>query len=283
MQESKEVNRSFIEEEVRSSAVEKYLIQIKTQLKKGLHPKIVGFTLLIVLWEIASILTPENLLPPPQVVLREVIFRVIMREDFLVHVVSTMVRIIIGFFISYIIGMTMGVMMGAKEFWEEFFKDYVVIGLTIPSLAWAIIGVFWFGLKPLTPVFATVMIVFPYISLNFWEGVKNMDKDLVDMARAFDVNKKRILRHIYISSLVPYSLAAARIGFSISWKIVTVGEMFGAHKGIGVMIFYWYHMFNMRLVLAWLLFFTLIMLVVEYFGFKKLEKHLLRWRPQAIL
>ena len=248
-----------------------------------LHPKIMGIVWLFVIWEITSLLTPAGLLPPPYVVIREVVVRVILREGFLAHVGVTLIRILIGFTISYLIGMSMGVMMGAKKFWEEFFTDYVIIGLTIPSLAWAVIGVLWFGLKPLTPVFATVMIVFPYVAANFWEGVKAVDKDLVDMARAFDVSKKRIIRHIYISSLLPHSLVAARIGFSISWKIVIVGEVFGASSGIGYMIYYWYHMFNMRLVLAWLLFFTLCMLALEYFVIKKLERRLLVWRPQAIL
>jgi ABC-type nitrate/sulfonate/bicarbonate transport system permease component len=127
------------------------------------------------------------------------------------------------------------------------------------------------------------MIVFPYVAINFWEGVKDVEKDLVDMGRAFDVRKRRIIRHIYIPSIIPFTLAAARIGFSISWKIVIVGEVFGASNGIGYMIYYWYHMFSMRLVLAWLLFFTVIMLLVEYFIFKILERRFLAWRPQAIL
>ena len=248
-----------------------------------LHPKFMGILWLFIIWEIASVLTPADLLPPPHVVIREVALRVIGREGFLTHVGATFLRILIGFSISYLIGMAMGVMMGTKRFWEEFFRDYVIIGLTIPSLAWAIIGVLWFGLKPLTPVFATVMIVFPYVATNFWEGVKAVDKDLIDMARAFDVPNKRIIRHVHIPSLLPYSLAAVRIGFSISWKIVIVGEVFGASSGIGYMIYYWYHMFNMRLVLAWLLLFTICMLFLEYFVIKKLERRLLGWRPQATL
>ena len=248
-----------------------------------LHPKLMGIVWLLVLWEVASLLTPENLLPPPQVVVREVVVRVILKEGFLTHVGATCVRILVGFAISFAIGMGMGLMMGVRKFWENFFSGYVIIGLTIPSLAWAVIGVLWFGLKALTPVFATVMIVYPYVAANFWSGVKAVDKDLVDMAQAFDVSRSRIIRHIYIPSLLPHTLAAARIGFSISWKIVIVGEVFGSSKGIGYMIYYWYHMFNMRLVLAWLLLFTVVMLILEYLVFKRLERHFLGWRPQAML
>jgi NitT/TauT family transport system permease protein len=255
----------------------------KKTLIKVFHPKIMGFVSLLFLWEIASLATPENLLPNPYLVLRAVIFGVILKQGFFSHVGITVLRIIIGFCISFFAGMSIGVLMGTKRFWEEFFTDSVIIGLTMPSLAWAIIGVLWLGLKPLTPVFATAMIVIPYVAVNFWEGVKDVDKDLVDMGRVFDVSKRRIIRHIYIPSLLPFTLAAARIGFSISWKIVIVGEIFGASSGIGYMIYYSYHMFSMRLVLAWLLIFTFIMILVEYFVVKRLERRLLAWRPQAVL
>ncbi|MFC1863467.1 ABC transporter permease [Thermodesulfobacteriota bacterium] len=250
---------------------------------KMLPPQVLGFVSLLILWEFISLVTPENIIPNPYVVGRSAIFEVVLEEGFLLHVGVTILRLIIGFSISFIIGLSMGVLMGTIKFWEEFFTDYVIIGLTIPSLAWAVIGVLWIGLNPVTPVFTTSMIVIPFVAINFWEGVKDVDKDLVDMSQGFKVSKKRIIRHVYIPSLLPYTLAAARIGFSISWKIVLVGEVFGASSGIGYMIYYWYHMFSMRLVLAWLFLFTLIMLLVEHLIIKKLEHRLLVWRPQVDL
>lgn len=253
----------------------------KDLTKTILHPKLMGLLFVISSWYVASFLTPANLLPPPHVVIDQMIKRVILEEGFLSHVGITFLRIFIGFVISFSIGMTMGILMGVRKFWEGFFRDYVIIGLTIPSIAWAVVGVLWIGLKPLTPVFATVLIVFPYIAINFWQGVKNVDKDLVDMGHAFDASPKKLIRHIYIPALMPYTLAASRIGFSITWKIVIVGEVFGASDGIGAMIYYWYHMFNMRLVLAWLLVFTIFMLVLEYFVMQNIERRLLAWRQIA--
>jgi NitT/TauT family transport system permease protein len=256
---------------------------LKTRLTKVFHPKVMGIVCLFILWEIASLITPENLFPNPYVVGRAVILGVILKEGFLFHVGMTGLRIIIGFCISFSMGMSLGVLMGAKRFWEEFFTDYVIIGLTIPSLAWAVIGVLWLGLRPLTPVFATAMIVFPYVAINFWEGVKDVDKDLVDMGRAFDVSKRRIIKNIYIPSLLPFVFAAIRIGFSVSWKLVVLAEVFGSSEGIGYMIFYWYQMFDMELVLAWVLLFAFIMFFVEYGIIRRWERRLFSWRREVTL
>jgi ABC-type nitrate/sulfonate/bicarbonate transport system permease component len=228
-------------------------------------------------------LTETLTLPYPLVVAREMIVETIFDDfwQFLVHLGSSLLRIVIGFGISLIIGVPMGIIMGVRRYWESFFSDYVVIGLTIPSLAWAIIGVLWFGIQPLTPIFATFMITFPYITINIWEGMKDVDKDLVDMARAFGVRRGKIISRIYIPSLMPFFFASVRFGFAVAWKIVIIAEVFGAENGIGYMISYWYHMFNMRQVLAWVMVFTILMFALEYGVIRPIERAVLAWRPEA--
>ena len=129
--------------------------------KKLLHPRVMAIVSVVALWYVSSwitwVLTETLTLPYPHVVAREMIVETIFDDfwQFLVHLGSSLLRIIIGFGISLIIGVPMGIIMGVRRYWEAFFSDYVVIGLTIPSLDWAIIGVLWFGIQPLTPIFAT--------------------------------------------------------------------------------------------------------------------------------
>ncbi|MFQ5911904.1 MAG: ABC transporter permease [Nitrospinota bacterium] len=255
--------------------------------RKLLHPRVTAIVSVVLLWQLASwvtfLLTETHALPYPHVVAGEAIFETIMDDKFFIHLISSIIRILLGFGISLLIGIPMGILMGLRRYWEAFFSDYVVIGLTIPSLAWAIIGVLWFGIQPLTPIFATFMITFPYIAINIWEGVKDVDKDLVDMARAFGVSRGKIVRRIYIPSLMPFFFASVRFGFAIAWKIVILAEVFGAESGIGYMISYWYHMFNMRQVLAWVLIFAVLMFVIEYGIIRPVERKILSWRPEATI
>ena len=257
--------------------------------KKLLHPRVMAILSVVALWYVSSwitwVLTETLTLPYPHVVAREMIVETILEDfwQFLVHLGSSLLRIVIGFGISLLIGIPMGIIMGIRKYWESFFSDYVVIGLTIPSLAWAIIGVLWFGIQPLTPIFATFMITFPYITINIWEGMKDVDKELVDMARAFGVRRGKIISRIYIPSLMPFFFASVRFGFAVAWKIVIIAEVFGAENGIGYMISYWYHMFNMRQVLAWVMVFTILMFVLEYGVIRPIERAVLAWRPEAKL
>ncbi len=255
--------------------------------RRLLNPRLTAIVSVFLLWQVASwvtfLLTETYTLPTPYVVFREMILETIWGDfsKFLLNLVSSLIRIVIGFGISLLIGVPMGIIMGIRRYWEAFFGDYVVIGLTIPSLAWAIIGVLWFGIQPLTPIFATFMITFPYITINIWEGMKDVDKELVDMARAFGVRRGKIIRRIYIPSLMPFFFASIRFGFAVAWKIVILAEVFGAESGIGYMISYWYHMFNMRQVLAWVVVFTILMFALEYGVIRPIERKVLSWRPEA--
>ena len=257
--------------------------------KKLLHPRVMAILSVVALWYVSSwitwVLTETLTLPYPHVVAWEMVVETMFDDfrQFLAHLGSSLLRIVIGFGISLIIGVPMGIIMGVRKYWEAFFSDYVVIGLTIPSLAWAIIGVLWFGIQPLTPIFATFMITFPYITINIWEGMKDVDKELVDMARAFGVRRGKIIRRIYIPSLMPFFFASVRFGFAVAWKIVIIAEVFGAENGIGYMISYWYHMFNMRQVLAWVMVFTILMFILEYGVIRPIERAVLAWRPEAKL
>jgi NitT/TauT family transport system permease protein len=240
---------------------------LKTLLAKIYRPRNLGLVSIIVVWQIASLISPEDTLASPYLVFRAVIFEVILREGLFLHVGATLLRIVVGFGIAFSIGASMGVLMGSTKYWEKFFSDYVTVGLTIPSLTGAVIGVLWLGIHFLTPSFSVVIIATPYVAVNIWGGVKDVDKALVDMGRAFDVDKRRIIKNIYIPSL---------------WLVV-LAEVFGSSEGIGYMIFYWYQNFDMEMVLAWVLLFTLIMFYVEYGIIRRFERRFLGWRPELIL
>jgi ABC-type nitrate/sulfonate/bicarbonate transport system permease component len=245
--------------------------------------QILGLLSVLVVWQLAAIISPEDTLAPPYAVFRAAIFHVILEDNFFKHIGSTVLRIICGFGIAFVIGHIMGVMMGVGRYWERFFSDYVTVGITIPTLAWAVIGVLWLGIHYLTPVFSAVMIATPYVTVNVWQGMKSVDKELVDMGLAFEVSRGKIILNVYIASILPFTFAATRIGFSVSWKLVVLAEVFGSSEGIGYMIYYWFENFDMTLVLAWVLVFCLIMYIYEYGIVKNLEKRLFAWRREVVL
>ncbi len=240
--------------------------------------KMLGVICLIALWWIASHILPEDILPGPMAVVETLIgnFR---SGLLLTHFWDTMRRIVFGFFLALFGGIVFGTIMGLSQKVEAFLDTWVMVALTIPSLCFLVVIYIVFGLNEFSTVLAVAVSGFPSITINIWQGVKNVDNKLLAMARAFEISRSRRFYQIVLPQILPYVLAASRYGLGIVWKITVVAELLGRNSGIGFELHYWFQLFNMRQVFAWTLFFTLVMLFVELAIFKQIEVRLFHWRP----
>lgn len=146
---------------------------------------------------------------------------------------ATLVRTFWGFLGSMTLGISLGVFMGVNNYSQRFFTPYTVIGLSVPAIAWAAVTTIIFGFSILAPVVATVLTTFPYVAINVWKGVESLEPELIDMSKLFDISRPRMLRRLIVPSAAPFLFSSFRFGLVISWKIITIAEIFAASKGVG--------------------------------------------------
>ena len=235
----------------------------------------------IFLWWIISLFYRPEFLPSPILVFQAVV-KLFATGKFFFHMYKTVIRIVIGFTLAMVISTILGVIMGISKHVEKFFEAIVLIGLTIPALCWAAISIMWFGLKDASAIFAITALITPMITVNILQGMKALDKDVIEMGKVFKANKKMIVQHIVLPQLVPYFFASIRFGLGLAWKVVVIAEMMGLSNGIGYMISFWFGLFSMKDVLAWTISFTLVMFVIEYGIVRNFEKRLTHWRPVTV-
>lgn len=240
--------------------------------------KSLGVVTLLLFWWIGSLILPEDVLPGPLAVANA--FAQNVRSGvLLVHFRDTMQRIVFGFLLALGGGIVVGTAMGLNKKVEDFIDTWVMVALTIPSLCFLIVIYILMGLNEFSTVLAIAISGFPSITINVWQGVKNVDNKLLAMARVFNVNRPTRFWRVVMPQIMPYILAASRYGLGIVWKITVVAELLGRNSGIGFQLHYWFQLFNMPQVFAWTLFFTLVMLFVELAVFKQIEHYVFHWRP----
>lgn len=236
--------------------------------------------IVLALWQGIAIIVDIGLLPTPGKVVGAG-WELLTTGLFFQELGNSMVRILIGFATAMLLGIIVGILMGARRFWDEFFQDLVVLGLSLPGLIYALLCVMIFGLGLLAPVMAILLAAYPFVAINIREGVKAIDKDLLDMSRVYLVDRWRVVRQIILPSLLPFIMAAIRVGFTIAWKVAVLTEVFGSSSGIGYQLRYNFQLFSMRTMVAWALLFGAVMLVIEYGILVPAENHLARWRPKV--
>ena len=153
----------------------------------------------IALWWLLSLAMPANLLPGP-VTSTVTLFNDFAQGDVLPHLAITLLRVTGGLALAMLIGVPVGILMGINQRAEKVLDIWVMVGLTVPSLCYAIICFILIGLNEAATIAAIGLTAAPSIAINLWEGVKTIDFKLVQMARIFEVGRARILLRV----LLPY-------------------------------------------------------------------------------
>jgi len=195
------------------------------------------------------------------------------------HVAITLARILFTFSIAMILGIALGLLLGLRRKLELAVGYLLPIALTIPTLLAVFLCVMWFGFSEAGGLFAVIMTVTPFVTVNMLAGTKAMDKELVDMAQVFKANRSLLIRKVLVWQLMPYIFSAFRYAFGMTWKIVALAETFGLKYGIGYMFTFWFEQFDMTQVMAWIVLFVALMLILEHGVIARVEDKIFAWRP----
>ena len=102
---------------------------------------------------------------------------------------------------------------------QEFFDLWIMVGITIPSLAILLILYILFGLNEFATVLAIGISAFPAIAINVWLGVKSVDNNLRTPGSSnAGAKTERVVSDSWITTKVKSEILADSIskGFKVS-------------------------------------------------------------------
>jgi NitT/TauT family transport system permease protein len=207
---------------------------------------------------------------------------VLAREGVVVSDFSvSLARLGVGFVLTMTLGTALGLAMGRSRLFDALVHDLTIIGITFPYLITALLVAMWIGFGSVGPVLVMVTAGMPFIALNVAQGVKAVDKKLVDMARSFDVGDRLLLRHVIFPSVYPFLFAAVRLVWSVGWRALIVAEMFASTSGAGYGIAHYWRTGQSAKVGAMAIYFAVVAVIVERI-FAAASRRVFRWRPATV-
>jgi NitT/TauT family transport system permease protein len=131
---------------------------------------------------------------------------------------------VLGFLISCVVGVVLGMVAGfsAPVYW--LLQPWVTVIRTTPVMSIVILAIIWFQ-SDIVPIFVTFLMIFPIIYGNVVAGIKNIDKQLLEMARMYRVKPRRVILELYFPSILPYLMAGASSAMGITWKVIIAAEI----------------------------------------------------------
>lgn len=240
--------------------------------------RITAPVLFLVAWQLIVPRLPSRIIPTPAGVFDEMVQMVREGTVFTSFGVSFF-RLGVGFLLALGVGCALGLAAGMSPRIEAMLHDFVVVGFTFPYLIWGLLVSMWFGFGSQGPIIVVFIAALPYVIFNISEGVRDVSKELRDMARAYDVPSGRTVRHLVLPSLSPFFFASLRYGLANGWKGLVLAEVFAATSGAGWSIADNRDYGNFEGVVAYALYFALFSILIEQFLFERLARRVFRWRP----
>src|SRR5258708_10442545 len=136
------------------------------------------------------------------------------------------------------------------------------------------------GLGTQSKVALAVIMVFFIVFFNAFQGVREVDRNLLNNARILGASQRRLSSAVIIPSALSWILASLHTSFSFALVGAVVGEFLGATKCIGVLVQVAQSNFNTNGVFASIVILAVVALIMEML-ITTLENRLIRWRPNA--
>jgi ABC-type nitrate/sulfonate/bicarbonate transport system permease component len=206
---------------------------------------------LVVLWSAASAtgVLSDRLLPAPVDVARsarDFVFAparesipgiVPFRGSAVRHVRASVGRWAVAYTLALAVGLPLGLGLGLSR-WMSAAVDPLFQALrSVPITAWLPIGLVWFGFGEGAARFLVFVGAVSPIVVATADSTARVPRQLVDTARMLGTRQRDLARRVYVPAALPGIVTGLRLGLTLGWTSVIVGELTGTNRGLGAMMF----------------------------------------------
>ncbi|MFF7050039.1 ABC transporter permease [Streptomyces griseorubiginosus] len=200
--------------------------------------------------------------------------------SFYSNIWTTIQEALAGFALGAVTGVVFGVTLGQSRFLADVLGPYIKMVNAIPRIVLGSIFIVAFGIGVLPKVLLAAVLVFFIVFFNAFQGVREVDRNILANAKVLGASQMQITRHVIVPSALTWIIASLHSAFGFAIVGALVGEVLGAQSGLGLVIKTAQNNFDPNGVFATMLVISVIVLGAEWL-IGKLEHRLLSWRPPA--
>lgn len=249
-----------------------------TALMQRLTPWVLPVGLLLA-WQFAVQFgwLSTRILPAPSAVLAAGVQEV-RSGDLWQHLAISTWRAGLGFAIGGGVGLLLGFITGMSDWGERLIDSSVQMVRNVPHLALIPLVILWFGIDEAAKVFLVALgTLFP-IYLNTYHGIRNVDRQLVEMSRSYGLSGPSLFLHVILPGALPSILVGVRFALGLMWLTLIVAETISASSGIGYLAMNAREFLQTDVVVLAILLYAVLGKLADLAA-RGLERVCLRWHP----
>jgi sulfonate transport system permease protein len=201
----------------------------------------------------------------------------LLHQDLIGDIGISVARAAGGLALGASIGLVLGITVGLFALGEELVDSSMQMFRTVPFPAMIFLFIVWFGIGETAKVGLIALATLFPMYLNVSNGVRNVDRKVVEASRSFGLRGWRLVRQVVIPLAMPSILTGLRFATGVSVIALVFAETINANKGIGYLVSQ-AASFNQVPVLVVCILLYAVLGVVADLLVRLLERALMPWR-----
>ena len=234
----------------------------------------------LALWELVArldLIPGQFIFPPFSVVMQEFYYLTasgVLGENFL----ASLGRVLIGFVAGSIAGIVVGMVMGWVDNINKALHPIISLFYPIPALGWLPLLMLWIGINEMLPITIIFICSFFPVLYNTVTGIRNVDKEYIQVARTLGASDFRILTTVVMPLALPNVFTGLRLEAGMAWRVIIAAEMVAIPTGIGALMMKAESLIRIDIIIVCLIVLAVMCLTFERF-FEFLENRITtKWK-----
>jgi NitT/TauT family transport system permease protein len=190
---------------------------------------------ILIAWQVYGGSINPILLSDPSAV--AVAFVDMVRDGSLGHALASSLEVLgLGFLSGAVAGVLIGLAAGRSDTVAALIDLPVNALYAVPAVALVPVIVLWFGFAVTTKTIVVFLFVIFPVLINTMRGVREVDPDLVEVARSFCSSERRMWLDLVLPSALPFIVTGLRLSIGRALIGVIVAEYYTSLSGLGDLI-----------------------------------------------
>jgi NitT/TauT family transport system permease protein len=152
------------------------------------------------------------------------------------HVAATLTEMVLGYVAGAAFAIVCGLCLGLLPRVERITAPVVTALYALPKIALTPLFVIAFGIGLESKIVLVASTVFFLILYNTLDGVRDIDRDLVEALEIMGATRREIVHKALVPATMPWIFTGLRVAVRYAFTAAILGELMASNEGIGYLI-----------------------------------------------
>jgi sulfonate transport system permease protein len=225
--------RSEVEDRDRAKAIA--IRRRRQQIMVNIGVRLLSLIVVLALWEVFGGKIDQTLFTTPSKIAVAAV-KMIASGELWAYLAPSLLVLLIGLSIAVVVGVLIGVLLARFWILDLALGVYITFLYSIPSVALVPLIVLWAGFETTAKVIVLFMFAFFPMTINTYQGVKNVDPKLLEVGRSFRCSERQLWMNIILPGALPFIITGLRLAIGRGLIGMVLADLYTAISGIGYLI-----------------------------------------------